>query len=82
MSKRIALKSIRLYQKLFSSRRGFIGLLFGEAGCRFRPTCSEYTYEAIDHYGFWRGLVLGLKRILRCHPFSKGGFDPLPNSLH
>lgn len=78
MVKKIVLRLIRFYQRTLSGRRGFVGLIFGEASCRFRPTCSEYTYEAIERYGFLRGSVLGLKRIIRCHPFSKGGYDPVP----
>ena len=46
--------------------------------CRFRPTCSQYTIQALQTYGLVRGLFLGLGRILRCHPFSSGGEDPLP----
>lgn len=45
--------------------------------CRFTPTCSEYATEAIAKYGFWKGSVLGLKRLGRCHPFSEGGYDPV-----
>lgn len=45
--------------------------------CRFYPTCSTYTMEAIEKYGAFKGGFMGLKRILRCHPFNKGGFDPV-----
>lgn len=45
--------------------------------CRFYPTCSEFTYEAIAKYGTIKGLLLGIKRILRCHPFFKSGYDPV-----
>ena len=46
--------------------------------CRFYPSCSEYAHEAIDRHGVVKGLVLALKRILRCHPFNPGGVDPVP----
>ena len=46
--------------------------------CRFTPTCSEYSMQALNKYGFLKGSWLTIKRILRCHPFSKGGYDPLP----
>jgi uncharacterized protein len=45
--------------------------------CRFTPTCSEYTVEAISKYGFIKGAWLGVKRLSRCHPFSQGGYDPV-----
>lgn len=45
--------------------------------CRFIPTCSEYTILALEKYGVWRGAYLALKRILRCHPFNPGGYDPI-----
>jgi putative membrane protein insertion efficiency factor len=46
--------------------------------CRFHPTCSEYCQEAVQRHGLFKGLWLGLRRLLRCHPFGKGGIDPVP----
>jgi len=46
--------------------------------CRFYPSCSDYAYQAIERYGMFKGLCISLKRILRCHPFNPGGFDPVP----
>lgn len=45
--------------------------------CKFYPTCSEYAYQAIEKYGIIKGCLLTIKRLLRCNPFSKGGYDPL-----
>jgi len=46
--------------------------------CRFTPTCSLYAIEALERYGVWRGALLTVRRLLRCHPFCQGGYDPVP----
>lgn len=68
--KKILLCLIRIYQKYLSPILG--------KNCRFYPTCSQYTYEAIQKYGCFKGIFLGIKRIVKCHPFHPGGYDPLP----
>jgi uncharacterized protein len=75
--KRLFLKAIRLYQKYLSLDTGFLSYIYSERVCRYHPTCSEYTYQAIEKYGFLRGGWKGLKRIVRCHPWAEGGDDPL-----
>jgi len=65
MTKKVVLKILVFYKKYIS--RG--------NHCRFVPSCSEYTYEAVNKYGILKGLWLGFKRILKCNPFSKGGTD-------
>ena len=68
--KRVVLALIRLYQNTLSRVL--------PPTCRFYPSCSQYTYEAIARYGFLQGGWLGVKRIARCHPFNPGGYDPVP----
>ena len=65
---------IKLYQKLVSP-------LKGQASCRFRPSCSNYAVTAVSRFGALRGGALALWRILRCNPFSDGGFDPVPEKF-
>lgn len=55
----------------------FISPLLGPH-CRFDPTCSQYAYDAVKEYGFFKGFFLGIKRIGKCHPWHEGGFDPVP----
>ncbi|HCA46395.1 MAG TPA: membrane protein insertion efficiency factor YidD [Armatimonadetes bacterium] len=68
--RRLALSLIRLYQRTLSR--------VVPSSCRFAPSCSEYTAQAIEAYGFLRGGWLGVRRICRCHPWSEGGDDPVP----
>lgn len=69
---RLLIRAIRVYQ--WFSR-------LTPPTCRYYPTCSHYTLEAIHRYGALQGLWLGLKRILRCHPFAAGGYDPVPDLI-
>ena len=69
--KKIALGLIRLYQNSLSRVM--------PPSCRFRPTCSQYTFEAIERFGVIKGIRLGARRLARCHPFNKGGYDPVPD---
>lgn len=68
MLKELLIKLIKIYQKISS---------LTPPVCRFTPTCSEYTKQAIEKYGILKGLWLGLKRVCKCHPFHPGGYDPL-----
>ncbi|MDR0585511.1 MAG: membrane protein insertion efficiency factor YidD [Treponema sp.] len=67
--KNIALFLIRSYQKAVSPHF--------PSSCRYYPTCSEYAFLAVEKYGVLRGSLLAIKRILRCHPFHPGGYDPV-----
>lgn len=74
--RKIPLYMIRMYQKTLSFDHGPLKKFFPNGYCRFHPTCSEYTYQAINKYGIIRGGARGAWRILRCNPWSKGGDDP------
>lgn len=75
--KKLILVLIKLYQKTISPDHGFIFPGSALLRCRFYPSCSQYTYEAVNRYGILKGILEGLRRILRCNPFSKGGVDPV-----
>ena len=70
--KKILIVLIIFFQKFISPIFHFLGI-----NCKYYPTCSEYTKQAIEKYGVIKGCMLGIKRILKCNPFSKGGYDPL-----
>lgn len=77
MFKKISLALIRLYQKTLSLDHGLLSYRYPSGYCKFNPTCSQYTYLAIEKYGVLKGSMLGMKRILKCNPWSKGGLDPV-----
>jgi hypothetical protein len=68
--KRLILLLVRAYQLLPGP--------FARGNCRFQPTCSAYAAEAIERHGAWRGLLLTLRRLGRCHPLGASGYDPVP----
>ncbi|MEE8480841.1 MAG: membrane protein insertion efficiency factor YidD [Desulfobacterales bacterium] len=70
MIKRIFLILIKTYQYVLSPILG--------PSCRFYPTCSDYAYQSVTRYGLIKGVFIAFKRIVRCHPFSPGGVDPVP----
>jgi putative membrane protein insertion efficiency factor len=79
----VPLRSLPVRAALFalSCYKSYLSVLFA-GSCRFEPTCSRYAYEAIERFGVMRGVWLGTKRLLRCHPLSgKFGYDPVPEKL-
>lgn len=69
--KKIMIFLINLYRK-------YISPLKRRPTCIYTPTCSQYAVEALEKHGFLKGSFLAVKRIIRCHPFAKGGYDPVP----
>ncbi len=70
MTARVVVALIRVYQRAVSPWTPRV--------CRYEPTCSAYAVEAVSRYGAARGLALAVRRLLRCHPFAPGGYDPVP----
>jgi len=70
MAAKALMALLRFYKRAISP-------LLGQR-CRFYPTCSEYMHEAVERYGALKGFWMGLKRLLRCQPFCRGGYDPVP----
>ena len=73
--KTVFLTLIRFYQRVISPRKG-------RPVCRYIPNCSQYAKTAIERYGAWKGGWMAVWRLLRCNPFSKGGYDPVPEDLY
>ena len=74
----IAVKIVKLYQKTVSFDHGFFKFLYPNGFCRFRPSCSDYAIAALEAYGFWRGGLKSLWRVLRCNPFHAPEVDLVP----
>ena len=72
MIKQFILFVIKIYQKISA---------LTPPRCRFYPTCSEYTKQAIMRFGVFKGGILGIKRIVKCHPLNEGGYDPVPDKV-
>ncbi len=71
--KNAAVSVLKFYKKSLSP---VLEMLFGKA-CRFTPTCSEYTIEALEKFGFIKGVLMGIKRVGKCHPWGSYGYDPV-----
>ena len=77
--KKVVIFAIKAYQKLdFFNSQFFKTLFLTDSICRYSPTCSNYMIGAVERFGVIKGTFLGIRRIMRCHPYSKGGVDPIP----
>lgn len=73
----LVLGMIRIYQRTLSFDHGVFAYLFPYGYCKFHPTCSVYMIRVIEKYGLSKGMMMGIWRILRCNPFTRGGVDPV-----
>lgn len=77
VAKNSAIKTIKLYQKTISFDHSVARALYPHGFCKFNPTCSQYAIDAITGFGLGKGAIIALWRVIRCHPFSRGGHDPI-----
>jgi len=77
MLTKLVLKLIKIYQKTLSPDTGWFSYKHPYGYCRYYPTCSNYTYQAIEKYGLIKGGLKSIGRLLRCNPLLRGGYDPL-----
>ena len=73
----IAIKILKIYQKTLSFDHGVFKFLYPNGFCRFKPSCSDYAIQALEKYGFFKGGIKAVWRVIRCNPFNAGGYDPL-----
>jgi putative membrane protein insertion efficiency factor len=80
---RVVLAMIGAYQRFLSLDTGWLGRVLPHQGsvCRYEPTCSEYTKQAIERFGIIKGSALGIRRVGRCHPWGGSGYDPVPEAV-
>ena len=77
MPQPLIMKGVRLIHKLYKT---CVSPCLGNA-CRFEPYCSDYAVDAIEKHGLIKGFIFAIKRVIRCHPFCKGGYDPVPDNF-
>lgn len=75
--KKILLFLIRLYQHTLSPDAGILKIFYPHGYCQFHPHCSQYCYQSLEKHGIIKGIYFSILRILRCHPWSRGGLDPV-----